>query len=80
MKKNAVDHLLELYVKITKESETHAELEQNFRDTFKKLSQGDEEFVAYWLQFRAYSIDALTKVLERLQVQVDYHIGESFYE
>jgi arginyl-tRNA synthetase len=33
-----------------------------------------------WKKFTSYSIDAMNKILERLNVRPDYNIGESFYE
>jgi hypothetical protein len=39
LKDNAVDYLLELYVKMTKEVEKDESLEQRFRDEFKLLSE-----------------------------------------
>jgi hypothetical protein len=39
LKENAVDYLLELYVKITSETETNTEYEQQIRDEFKLLSE-----------------------------------------
>jgi arginyl-tRNA synthetase len=38
LKKNAVEHLLELYIKITAEAEKNKDLEEQIRDEFKKLS------------------------------------------
>ncbi|MDD3144948.1 MAG: arginine--tRNA ligase [Candidatus Gracilibacteria bacterium] len=80
LKENAVDYLLELYVKITAEIENDELLEQRTRDEFKILSEGNPESVELWKEFTSYSIDAMNKILARLNVKPDYNIGESFYE
>ena len=77
---NAVEHLFELYVAITEVADNKPELEQEFRDTFKKLSEWDTELVELWKDFTSSSIEAMNIQLARLWVFTDYNIGESFYE
>jgi len=38
LENNAVEHLFQLYVKISKDAEQDENLDQKFRDAFKKLS------------------------------------------
>lgn len=78
--KNAVEHLFELYVKITKKAEENPDLEQEFRNVFKQLSEGDRDLVELWKDFTSSSIDSMNVQLARLNVFPDYNIGESFYE
>lgn len=80
LKENAVDYLLELYVKVTAEIENNIELEQKTRDEFKLLSTWDKDSVELWRKFTSYSIEAMNKNLARLNVKPDYNVGESFYE
>ncbi len=80
LKENAVEHLFELYVKISSEAEKNTELEDNFREEFKKLSEGNSESVKLWASFTKSSITSMNKLLLRLNVQTDYTIWESFYE
>lgn len=80
LKGNAVDYLLELYVKVTKETELNADIEQKTRDEFKLLSEWNPESIELWRKFTAYSIEAMNKNLARLNVKPDFNIGESFYE
>lgn len=82
LKENAVDYLLELYVKITSEikNDPSLELENRTREEFKLLSQWDTDSIKIWKEFTSYSIDAMNKILERLNVKPDYNIWESFYE
>ncbi len=77
---NAVEHLFQLYVKISSEAEENPELDQAFRDSFKKLSQGDRIMVDNWARFTKFSIESMNELLSRFWVHPQYDIGESFYE
>jgi arginyl-tRNA synthetase len=44
-----------------------------------KLQKGDGENRRMWEEFRKYSLDALDIIYQRLGVQFDYTLGESFY-
>ena len=80
LQENAVEHLFQLYVKITAQSKKDPELDQKFRDTFKKLAEGNEKLVSLWKNFTSFSIEAMNVQLARLNVFTDYNIWESFYE
>jgi len=80
LKVNAVDYLLELYVKATEEAEKHSHLDEEFRKEFKELSIWNPESIELWKKFTRYSIDAMQIELDRLHVRPDFDIGESFYE
>jgi len=77
---NAVDHLFELYVKISTDCESNPDLEQKFRNAFKKLSRGKQEMKDIWSKFTKESISAMNILLSRLFVYPKYNIWESFYE
>lgn len=80
LQKNAVDYLLELYVKITAESQNDPSLEQKSRDAFKLLSQWDSASKKLWAEFTGHTIEAMNVQLQRLGVHSDFNIWESFYE
>lgn len=80
LKDNAVNHLFELYVKITAETENDESLEQKIRAEFKALSEGNPDSIKLWQSFTSYSISAMQVQLNRLNVKPDFDIGESFYE
>jgi arginyl-tRNA synthetase len=44
-----------------------------------KLQQGDAENRRLWEEFKKFSMDALDVIYQRLGVQFDYTLGESFY-
>lgn len=77
---NAVEHLFELYVRISADAEDDSSLEEEFRDAFKQLSGGDEAMKSIWAQFTKYSIESMNMQLSRIFVKPKYNIGESFYE
>ena len=80
LEENAVEHLFDIYVKISAKAEINNELEQKFRDAFKLLSSWDDKSVDMWKKFTSASIDSMNALLNRLFVFPDYNIGESFYE
>lgn len=85
LEKNAVNYLLELYVKISNEIEKENEkwitdLEQRTRDEFKLLSEWNKESVELWKNFTKYSIESMQFQLDRLNIKPDFNIWESFYE
>ena len=80
LKENAVEHLFELYVKVTKESESSHKLEDDFRNTFKELSSWDKNSIKLWESFTKESIKSIQTQLNRLNIKSDFNIWESFYE
>lgn len=70
---------LRLYMKFHEEAEEEPELEDEAREWFRKLEQGDEHAVS----LRGFFVDASLKefncVYSRLGVSFDYVLGESFY-
>lgn len=77
---NAVEYLLELYVKITAESENDDTLDEQARNAFKLLSDWDKDSQKLWAEFTSYSIKAMNENLNQLNVFPQYNIWESFYE
>ncbi len=80
LKENAVEHLFQLYVKVSDESENNNQLDQDFRTAFKNLSEGDLDSIKLWESFTKESIKSMQIQLDRLNVKSDYNIWESFYE
>lgn len=74
LKENPIGHLLELYVKANAE-----EYEQEARDWFKKLEDGDKEALKLWKEFREYSMKDFNEIYEFLGAKFDVVSGESLY-
>jgi arginyl-tRNA synthetase len=77
---SAIQALYELYVRFHSEVETHPELEEEARDWFKRLEDGDPEARAIWQRFRDLSLQEFGRIYERLGISFDSQAGESFYE
>lgn len=78
--KDPIEYLLSLYIRITEESLNDKNIEETARQEFKKLSDWDRENTILWQEFVSYSLDAINRILELINVKPDYDIWESFYE
>ena len=77
---DAIDHLLEIYVKINADCEANPDIEQACRDAFRELASGNEEYTTMWATFTRASIITAKHMLQMMHIKQDYDIGESFYE
>jgi arginyl-tRNA synthetase len=78
--RDPVHHLLEIYVAITEKTEKEPDIEQECRDAFKLLSEGDEASMKLWQRFTDKSLAGVRTVMSEFGVHPDVWIGESFYE
>lgn len=76
---NPIDELLKLYVRINEEMETKPELDEQGREWFLKLEQGDQEAWELWEWFRSESLVEFNRIYELLNVSFDSYNGEAFY-
>ena len=79
LKVEPVKYLYSLYVKFHKEAEKNPDLEDEAREWFAKLEKGDSEAKALWNQFCKVSLDDFKRIYQRLNVEFEYYMGESFY-
>lgn len=77
--KDPINELLKIYVKFHEEAEKHPELEDEAREYFKKLEDGDEETTQLWKYFRDQSLVEFKRVYDMLGVSFDSYNGEAFY-
>ncbi len=78
--KLSLKELEEIYVRFHKEAEKNPEMEEEGRKWFAKLEKGDEEARRVWEICRKKSLDEFEKIYRDLNVEIDYVLGESFYE
>ncbi|PIR44043.1 arginine--tRNA ligase [Candidatus Wolfebacteria bacterium CG10_big_fil_rev_8_21_14_0_10_31_9] len=79
-KKNlAIDDLMKLYVYYTARMSKDAELEQKAKNETKKLQEGNKENIKIWKEFHKITFHELKKIFKMLNVKIDNHLGESFY-
>ncbi len=79
VKENPIGELLRLYVKFHEEAEEKPELDDNAREWFKKLEDGDDEAQNLWKWFREESLKEFNHVYDRLNITFDSFNGEAFY-
>lgn len=76
----SIEDLEELYIKFHKEVEKNPKIEEEGREWFKKLEEGDKEAKKIWRAFVKISLKEFTKIYKLLGIKIDYALGESFYE
>ncbi|WP_105207132.1 arginine--tRNA ligase [Streptococcus suis] len=74
-----ISELLKLYVRINAEAEEKPELDDEARQWFKKLEDGDPEAHELWQWFRDESLVEFNRIYDKLGVQFDSFNGEAFY-
>ena len=79
IEKDPINELLKIYVKFHEEAEKKPELEDEAREYFKKLEEGDTEATTLWQHFRDLSLVEFKRVYDMLGVSFDSYNGESFY-
>jgi arginyl-tRNA synthetase len=75
LKSDPIKHLLDVYVKVN----NSPELEEESREEFKKLEDGDKKNLALWKQFKALSLKEFNKIYGILNIKFDVISGESLY-
>ena len=76
---NPIDELLKLYVKINAEAKEDPEVDEEGRQWFLKMEQGDEEALRIWKWFSDVSLIEVNRIYGKLGVTFDHFMGESFY-
>ncbi|MDO8459937.1 MAG: arginine--tRNA ligase [Nanoarchaeota archaeon] len=76
LRKDSIKHLYEIYVKVSKDKS----MEEEGRQWFKKLEEGDKEAVHLWKQFRELSVKEFKKLYKILNINFDVYSGESEYK
>jgi arginyl-tRNA synthetase len=71
--------LEKLYVRFHQEAEKDPDLDDQARNWFKKLEQGNSEAKKIWQWCIDVSLEEFNRVYDLLSVKIDYAYGESFY-
>ncbi len=79
LEQERIKHLLELYVRYTREAEDDPSLDAEARSLFLKMEQGDAEALALWKRFRDESLNEFNRLYGRLGIRFDTWDGESYY-
>ena len=79
VEEKGIQELMDIYVKFHQEAEKDPALEDEAREAFAKMEQGDEEYLAIWQWFREISLKEFMRVYNLLDIDFDAYTGESFY-
>jgi len=80
IKELSVNEINNLYVRFSKLANENPSLDEEARNWFKKLEDGDEEALKLWLKLKEISLLELKRIYKRLNVDFDVYSGESFHE
>ncbi|NLN42048.1 MAG: arginine--tRNA ligase [Clostridiales bacterium] len=80
IEKGGIKELMAIYVKFHEEAEKAPALEDEARQWFVKMEQGDKEALELWQWFKDISLKEFNKVYDLLGIKFDSYAGESFYE
>jgi len=72
-------YLLDLYIRISKAAKKSKKIDQEARDIFRKLEEGDKSLLKLWKKFRDASVKDFKKTYKRLGAEFDFWHGEHFY-
>lgn len=79
LKKEPIKSLLSYYTRFHEEADKDPGLEDQARETFVKLENGNPEEVQLWKKFRELSLEEFNRVYKMLGIEFDSYAGESFY-
>lgn len=79
IQQDPIRRFFDLYVKFHEEAEKDPALEDEARKWFAKLEKGDKEAHELWNYFVRESLKEFKRMYEKLGVEFDYYLGESFY-
>ena len=79
IKADPINELTKLYVLFHDEAKKHPEYEDEAREAFKRLEDGEEEYLQLWKWIREESLKESEQIYELLRVNFDSYNGEAYY-
>ena len=79
LEKDPIQSLLGYYTRFHREAEEDPSLNDEAREAFVRLENGESEEVALWERFRELSLGEFNRVYDKLGISFDSYAGESFY-
>ena len=74
-----IQELNQIYVEVNQQAEKNPEISLEARKLFAQLEAGEPHLRSQWADIRAATIQALTKVYQRLGITFDHYHGEAMY-
>jgi len=65
--------------RLSRIAKEHPDIEQKVLQETAKLHAGDPENLRLWREFLPHSLDEMNRIYQRLGIQFDFTLGESFY-
>lgn len=79
IQQHPIQELLKIYVRFHEEAEQNPALDDDARQAFKALEDGDQQALALWQQFREASLLEFNAIYDLLGVHFNSYNGEAFY-
>lgn len=79
IKADPINELTKLYVMFHDEAKEHPEYEDEAREAFKRLEDGEEEYYELWKWIREESLKESQQIYDLLRVNFDSYNGEAYY-
>lgn len=79
MSKDPLAALSDIYTRINKLAKEDETVMDAARENFKKLEQGDKEYIKMWEFFREVSLKEYNRIYQLLDSKFDSYNGEAFY-
>lgn len=80
LKRDPIQHLLDVYVKFHEEAKLKPELDEEGKKWFVKLEKGEPSAKKLWKTFTTLSLKEFDKIYKKLGIKFTHTTGESFYE
>jgi arginyl-tRNA synthetase len=77
LEKDAIKHLYDVYVKVSKDADSDPNVKVEAAKWFKRMEDGDESALANWRVWREMSVKKYIEEYERLNVSFKVYTGES---
>ncbi len=79
IQEKGIAELLRIYVLFHDEATKNPELDEEARQYFTKMENGDEEALSLWKWFKEISLNEFERIYKLLNVTFDSYNGEAFY-
>lgn len=79
VEKDGISELMRLYVKFHDEAANDDTLNDQAREWFSQMEQGNEEALSIWQWFVDISLKEYKQTYDLLGMEFDHYLGESFY-
>ena len=77
--KQPIDKFMDIYVRINKLCKEDESVLDLCRENFKKIEEGEEEYIKLWEFFKELSLKEFQRIYDLLGVKFDSFNGEAFY-